>query len=123
MTTKQDLREAEEDVKIEKEGLEYSKEYVNIGKGIAKIGLASLTYLGIRSFLGPEIGPSEEHLTSFLEYLDALNVVSAALCGIGGGISYLAFHLVKKDSERDLKKAESKLEELSENYKFGRGHI
>lgn len=116
MAKQDELEKAIENVNGWKQTLETSQDAKKVGRILSKVGLGSLTYLGLRSFIGPEIDIYANEFTP-LNGLDCVGIV-LSVYGLVGGIIYGAMHLQKKSDEKDLKEAESELEKLSGDGKF-----
>ncbi|MCX6749960.1 MAG: hypothetical protein NTZ83_00715 [Candidatus Pacearchaeota archaeon] len=122
MTNKKQLEKAEGYVKANKECLESERASEETYKIMFKGALVGLAYTGIRGLIGPEVDLGFDRVTNPLQLLDAIGFATA-IYSVPLGLAYGISHLATKMDEKDLKTAESKLEELSDNYKFERGHI
>ncbi len=122
MTTKQDLREAEEKVDAHNKVFEEYRNSLKLSKEFFKVGLGCVAYLGLRFYFGPEIDSVLGENSIITVVPDTLGMVGSYGCLISG-ISSLTLIPQEKEKERNLRYAQSELEVLSENYKFERGHI
>jgi hypothetical protein len=123
MTNQQDLKNASEEIEHEREALETSRDGERASKIFFKAGLVGLAYLGVRSLIGPELDLYAKEIHSTLQAIDVNAAVYSFLGVVAGGIGYGLSYLSRKENERDLKNAESELENLTEDYNFSRGHI
>ncbi|MCX6749963.1 MAG: hypothetical protein NTZ83_00730 [Candidatus Pacearchaeota archaeon] len=95
--------------------LAHIKEKEKEFKKYLKVGFGAGIYLGLRTFIGPDI---DLNIISpdIWQVLDTAAVVGSVslvgFCGPAYGIRYL----IRKSSEKSLKKAESKLEGISKDY-------
>jgi hypothetical protein len=127
------LNESLKEINSNEGSLKFSKDCENLYKTIFKIGLGGIIYLGVRSFVGPELDVYSKEITNALQAFDTTGAMITSIFGFTGGLSYGVSYLARKSDERDLNKlknglkergiSESELEKLSENYKFERGHI
>jgi hypothetical protein len=129
MTKQMDLKEAREKVESEKGCLEFSKDAEDIYKTIFKIGLGGFSYLGLRTFIGPELDSLTREAMTPLQIIDVSVAALSGIYGVCGGLAYGLMHLARRGDEKDLKNAESELEKFTnfipffEDYKFEKGHI
>lgn len=123
MVRQSELKEVRENFEKEKRCLESCEDSEDIYQKVFNTGLVGIAYLGVRSFIGPEVDFNAPEISNPLQFFDSLGMVVSYLCGLVGGLSYGFTYLSRKSGEKDLKIAKSKLEEFSEDYKFSRGHI
>jgi hypothetical protein len=115
MITQKELYEAEEKVRSERGVLALTKDREKEFKKYFKIGLGTTAYLGLRTFVGPEM---DLNIISpdIWQFLDSCAVVGSAFGGGFCGLAYGVTYLIRKRDEKDLKNAESKLAKLSKEY-------
>jgi len=116
MTTQKELYEAEEKVRSERGVLALTKDREKEFKKYFKIGLGAGAYLGLRTLVGPEI---DLNIISpdIWQVLDTAAVIGSVFGGGFCGLTYGVTYLIRKRDEKDLKNAESKLAEISKEYK------
>jgi hypothetical protein len=113
MEDKIKLEKIKEEVNIMKGSLDNSRDAENLYKTIFKIGLGGFSYLGLRTFIGPELDLLTREAMTPLQIIDVSVATLSAIYGVCGGLAYGLMHLGRKGDERDLKNSELKLEKLS----------
>jgi hypothetical protein len=112
------LEEARKRVEAERELLEVYNQSDNIYKTMFKVGLVGIAYLGLRTFIGPDVDFNfGDKAPNLLQVVDSFSVADAIVAGLGGPIGLGVNYLGKTQTNKDLKKAESELETLSRENK------
>jgi len=116
MAQEEEIEEAKQNVEIKDRLLAMNQIFEDKYKKGFKAGLITggvgAAYFGARLFFGPEIN-LEEYATSALQFIDYLAATVVPFGIAAGGMTYGTTYLERKQGERELKEAKSKLEEIS----------
>ena len=112
MVANQCILNLEKEIEKLKNNLKDYRLNEKLSKNILRVGIGGLIYLGLRTFIGPDIDyVTQVDSMSALDVLDATAGIVGSIGSLFGGAFYLGDYIASKLEKRKLKKSELKLQE------------